>query len=116
MPELRADCASDGQRYRYLACWGVDDQVECATLAPQSGELVTVFTGAGFTPAVAHGAAGWLVAWGVGEPAPTQIVLQKLGPDFERLDDPVAFPSTTVSPTHSGNPFVIAAPNPAMSW
>jgi len=99
--------ASDGQRA--LACWETAGQTECVTSGPASSELVPVYAGAGFTPAVVHGSTGWLVAARMGDDPSAQVVLQKLGPQFEGLGGPAAFPGQAASPTRSSSPFAIAA-------
>jgi|GEM_PF-6415082 len=107
-PSLPA-IASDGQRYLICVGLGSAGQIGCSSLAPDQDELVPVYSGPGFTPAVVHGAGGWLLAWRASEQAMTTIVLQALGTRFEAVGAPVSFPSTAASPTRSGSPFALAA-------
>lgn len=104
----RVTLASDG--IRYIACWGgYGDDIACATAPVAEGNATPALSINGHWPSIAHGSAGWALAYGL----PGQLAILHLADDGTAVGDPVFLEGnsdgnseTLLAPTEAG--FVLA--------
>ena len=67
--------ATDGSRY--LACWQMQSQIDCATVPVSEGPASTALSVVGANPSLAYGSGTWALAYGV----PGHLAVQRVASD-----------------------------------